>query len=33
MQTASSASFTYLASLSASEYTTTVLTPNSRHAR
>jgi len=33
MHTASSANFTYLASLSASEYTMTALTPNSRHAR
>src|SRR5438045_9099877 len=33
MHTASSASFTYLASRSASEYTTTDLTPSSRQAR
>src|SRR5450755_658682 len=33
MQTASSASFTYLASRSASEYTTTVLISSSRQAR
>src|SRR4051812_20933541 len=33
MQTASSASFTYLASRSASEYTITALMPSSRHAR
>jgi len=33
IQTASSASLTYLASLSASEYTTTVLMPSSRQAR